>query len=121
MYTPSCQEQLTIYTEQFFGLHYRPVSTNAAQPVCLIFPLYLLFLQLWQNKIFVRLCEINSLANQTRVLETTDLFITELQSVSLDLCLGFGRCSLLSRLLLGFQHLGLDLWRERTTFQSHNR
>jgi len=27
----------------------------------------------------------------------------------MDLCLWFGRCSLLSRLLLGFQHLGLDV------------
>lgn len=59
----------------------------------------------------------------TRAFETTDLFITEPQSESIVLCCGFwfGRCSLLSRLLLGFQHLGLDLWKEQTRFQSHNQ
>lgn len=49
----------------------------------------------------------------TRAFETTDLFITELQSVCIGLCLGLGRCTLLSRPLLGFQHLGLDLWWEQ--------
>lgn len=36
------------------------------------------------------------------------------------LCLGFSWCHLLSRLLLGFQHLSLDLWREEI-FSSCNQ
>lgn len=36
------------------------------------------------------------------------------------LCLGFSWCLLLSRLLLGFQHLSLDLWREEI-FSSCNQ
>lgn len=39
-----------------------------------------------------------------------DLFVTELvYSLCINLCLGFGWFCLLSRPLLGFQHLGLDL------------
>lgn len=52
---------------------------------------------------------------------STDLFMTELRSVkSFDLCLGFSSCSLLSGLLLGLQHLSLDLLRKQTC-PSHNQ
>lgn len=51
----------------------------------------------------------------------TDLFMTELRSFkSFDLCLGFSSCSLLSGLLLGLQHLSLDLLRKQTC-PSHNQ
>lgn len=50
----------------------------------------------------------------TQQFYSTDLFMTELRSVkSFDLCLGFSSyCSLPSGLLLGLQHLSLDLLRK---------
>lgn len=57
----------------------------------------------------------------TQQFYSTDLFMTELRSVeSFDLCLGFSSGYLLSGLLLGLQHLSLDLLRKQTC-PSHNQ
>lgn len=59
-------------------------------------------------------CAIYIFNKQVWISHVSQMIYSALNPCSALLCLGFSRCHLLSRLLLGLQHLSLDLWREET-------